>query len=195
LEYDIAKDKKIPYAIGMRNPVGLDWDNKGRLWSVVNERDMLGSDMVPDYLALVEFGADYGWPQHYWGGFTDARVSPPKPAKREYERRPDYALGAHTAPLGLAFGYNAKLGAGLTEGAFVARHGSWNRKPVSGYDVIFVPFAKGEPSGKPINVLTGFLDKDGNAQGRPTMLAMAKDGSLLVSDDVGNIIWRVRAKN
>jgi len=195
LEYDIAKDKKIPYAIGMRNPVGLDWDKKGRLWSVVNERDMLGSDMVPDYLALVEFGADYGWPQHYWGGFTDFRVSPPKPEKREYERRPDYALGAHTAPLGLAFGYNGKLGAGLSEGAFVARHGSWNRKPVSGYDVIFVPFAKGEPSGKPINVLTGFLDKDGNAQGRPTMLAMAKDGSLLVSDDVGNIIWRVRAKN
>lgn len=100
LEYDIAKDKKIPYAIGMRNPVGLGWDKSGRLWSVVNERDMLGSDMVPDYLALVEFGADYGWPQHYWGGFTDARVSPPKPAKREYERRPDYALGAHTAPLG-----------------------------------------------------------------------------------------------
>ena len=194
-EYDIAKDKKIPYAIGLRNPVGLDWDKSGRLWTVVNERDMLGSDLVPDYLALVEFGSDYGWPQHYWGGFTDARVQPPKPQKREYERRPDYALGAHTAPLGLAFGFNGKLGAGLTEGAFVARHGSWNRKPVSGYDVIFVPFPKGEPAGKPINVLTGFLDKDGNAQGRPTMLAMAKDGALLVSDDVGNIIWRVRAKN
>jgi glucose/arabinose dehydrogenase len=118
LEYDIAKDKKIPYAIGMRNPVGLGWDKSGRLWSAVNERDMLGSDMVPDYLALVEFGADYGWPQHYWGGFTDARVSPPKPEKREYERRPDYALGAHAAPLGLAFGYDGKLGVGLTEGAF-----------------------------------------------------------------------------
>ena len=194
-EYDIAKDVKIPYATGLRNPVGLGWDKAGRLWTVVNERDMLGSDLVPDYLGLVEFGADYGWPQQYWGGFTDSRVSPPKPEKREYERRPDYALGAHTAPLGLAFGYNGKLGAGLTEGAFVARHGSWNRKPVSGYDVIFVPFPKGEPVGKPINVLTGFLDKDGNAQGRPTMLAMAKDGSLLVSDDVGNIIWRVRAKN
>ena len=194
-EYDIAKDKKIPFAIGTRNPVGLGWDKAGRLWTVVNERDMLGSDLVPDYLALVEFGADYGWPQNYWGGFTDTRVSPPKPEKREYERRPDYALGTHTAPLGLAFGYNGKLGAGLTEGAFVARHGSWNRKPVSGYDVIFVPFPNGEPKGKPINVLTGFLDKDGNAQGRPTMLALAKDGSLLVSDDVGNIIWRVRAKN
>ena len=194
-EYDIAKDKKIPYAIGLRNPVGLGWDKAGRLWTVVNERDMLGSDLVPDYLALVEFGADYGWPQHYWGGFTDTRVKPLKPEKREYERRPDYALGAHTAPLGLAFGYNGKLGAGLTEGAFIARHGSWNRKPVSGYDVIFVPFPKGEPAGKPVNVLTGFLDKDGKAQGRPAMLALAKDGALLVSDDVGNIVWRVRAKD
>jgi glucose/arabinose dehydrogenase len=194
-EYDIAKDKKIPYAIGLRNPVGLGWDKAGRLWTVVNERDMLGSDLVPDYLALVEFGADYGWPQHYWGGFTDTRVKPLKPEKREYERRPDYALGAHTAPLGFAFGYNGKLGAGLTEGAFVARHGSWNRKPVSGYDVIFVPFPKGEPAGKPVNVLTGFLDKDGKAQGRPAMLALAKDGCLLVSDDVGNIVWRVRAKD
>ena len=194
-EYDIAKDKKIPYAIGLRNPVGLGWDKAGRLWTVVNERDMLGSDLVPDYLALVEFGADYGWPQHYWGGFTDTRVKPLKPEKREYERRPDYALGAHTAPLGLAFGYNGKLGAGLTEGAFVARHGSWKRKPDSGYDVIFVPFPKGEPAGKPVNVLTGFLDKDGKAQGRPAMLALAKDGSLLVSDDVGNIVWRVRAKD
>lgn len=194
-EYDIAKDKKLPYAIGLRNPVGLGWDDQGRLWTVVNERDMLGSDLVPDYLALVEFGADYGWPQHFWGGFTDHRVKPPKPEKREYERRPDYALGAHTAPLGLAFGYDAKLGAGLTEGAFVARHGSWNRKPVSGYDVIFVRFENGQPVGKPVNVLTGFLDNQGNAQGRPTMLAVAKDGSLLVSDDVGNVIWRVRAKN
>jgi glucose/arabinose dehydrogenase len=193
-EYDIAKDKKIPYAIGLRNPVGLGWDKAGRLWTVVNERDMLGSDLVPDYLGLVEFGADYGWPQHYWGGFTDTRVKPLKPEKREYERRPDYALGVHTAPLGLAFGYNGKLGAGLTEGAFVARHGSWNRKPVSGYDVIFVPFPKGEPAGKPVNVLTGFLDKDGKAQGRPAMVALAKDGTLLVSDDVGNIVWRVRAK-
>ena len=193
-EYDIAKDVKIPYASGLRNPVGMDWDNQGRLWTVVNERDMLGSDLVPDYLALVEFGADYGWPQHYWGGFTDARVSPPKPEKREYERRPDYALGSHTAPLGLVFGYQAKLGAALTNGAFIARHGSWNRQPASGYDVIFVPFPNGEPVGKPVNILKGFLDKDGNAQGRPTMVTVHKDGSLLVSDDVGNVIWRVRTK-
>jgi glucose/arabinose dehydrogenase len=193
-ELDLATGKKISYAAGLRNPVGMDWDSDGVLWTVVNERDMLGSDTVPDYLAQVEFGADYGWPHHYWGGFTDYRVKPLKPEKREYERRPDYALGVHTAPLGLAFADKATLGAGFTSGAFVARHGSWNRVPVSGYDVIFVPFAKGLPVGKPTNVLTGFLDKDGKAQGRPTMLAVHKDGSLLVSDDVGNVIWRVRAK-
>lgn len=194
LELDIATGKRISYSAGLRNPVGLDWDSDGILWTVVNERDMLGSDTVPDYLAQVEFGADYGWPHHYWGGFTDQRVKPLKPEKREYERRPDYALGAHTAPLGLAFADKAKLGGAFTKGAFVARHGSWNRVPVSGYDVIFVPFANGLPVGKPVNVLTGFLDKDGNAQGRPTMLTVHKDGSLLVSDDVGNVIWRVRAK-
>ena len=194
LELDIATGKRISYSAGLRNPVGLDWDSDGILWTVVNERDMLGSDTVPDYLAQVEFGADYGWPHHYWGGFTDQRVKPLKPEKREYERRPDYALGAHTAPLGLAFADKAKLGGAFTKGAFVARHGSWNRVPVSGYDVIFVPFANGLPVGKPLNVLTGFLDKDGNAQGRPTMLTVHKDGSLLVSDDVGNVIWRVCAK-
>ncbi len=193
-ELDIASGKKISYAAGLRNPVGLDFDSNGVLWTVVNERDMLGSDLVPDYLAQVEFGADYGWPNHFWGGYTDHRVQPPRPEKRQYERRPDYALGSHTAPLGLAFADKAKLGGNFTSGAFVARHGSWNRKPASGYDVVFVNFKGGLPIGKPVNVMTGFLDKDGNAQGRPTMLAVHKDGSLLVSDDVGNIIWRVRAK-
>jgi glucose/arabinose dehydrogenase len=194
IELDLASGKKGPYSYGLRNPVGLDWDSQGQLWTVVNERDMLGSDGVPDYLALVEFGADYGWPHHYWGGFTDHRVKPGKPEKREYERRPDYALGAHTAPLGLAFADKAKLGEPFASGAFVARHGSWNRVPMSGYDVIFVPFKNGAPVGKPLNVLTGFLDKQEKAQGRPTMLAIDKSGALLVSDDVGNIIWRVRAK-
>jgi glucose/arabinose dehydrogenase len=194
IELDLASGKKGPYSYGLRNPVGLDWDSQGQLWTVVNERDMLGSDGVPDYLALVEFGADYGWPHHYWGGFTDHRVKPGKPEKREYERRPDYALGAHTAPLGLAFADKAKLGEPFASGAFVARHGSWNRVPMSGYDVIFVPFKNGAPVGKPLNVLTGFLDKQEKAQGRPTMLAVDKAGALLVSDDVGNIIWRVRAK-
>ena len=194
LAYDFAKKRAAPVSSGMRNPIGLAFDADGVLWAVVNERDMLGSDLVPDYLAQVEFGADYGWPHHFWGGYTDHRVTPLKPEKREYERRPDYALGTHTAPLGLVFADNAKLGDAFSGGAFVARHGSWNRKPAAGYDVVFVKFADGLPTGKPINVLTGFLDKNGMAQGRPTMLGVLKDGSLLVSDDVGNVIWRVRAK-
>ncbi len=193
LAYDFAKKRAAPVSSGMRNPIGLAFDADGVLWAVVNERDMLGSDLVPDYLAQVEFGADYGWPHHFWGGYTDHRVTPLKPEKREYERRPDYALGTHTAPLGLVFADNAKLGDAFSGGAFVARHGSWNRKPAAGYDVVFVKFADGLPTGKPINVLTGFLDKNGMAQGRPTMLGVLKDGSLLVSDDVGNVIWRVRA--
>ena len=194
LAYDFAKKRAAPVSSGMRNPIGLAFDADGVLWAVVNERDMLGSDLVPDYLAQVEFGADYGWPHHFWGGYTDHRVTPLKPEKREYERRPDYALGTHTAPLGLVFADNVTLGDAFSGGAFVARHGSWNRKPAAGYDVVFVKFADGLPTGKPINVLTGFLDKNGMAQGRPTMLGVLKDGSLLVSDDVGNVIWRVRAK-
>ena len=194
IELDLVTGKSGAYSSGLRNPVGLAWDSSGVLWTVVNERDMLGSDLVPDYLAVVEFGADYGWPHHYWGGYTDHRVQPGKPEKREYERRPDYALGAHTAPLGLAFADKAKLGERFASGAFIARHGSWNRKPKAGYDVIFVPFKNGQPSGMPVNVLTGFLDKAEKAQGRPSMVAVDKSGALLVSDDVGNIIWRVRAK-
>jgi glucose/arabinose dehydrogenase len=193
IEFDMATRKGKPYSVGLRNPVGLDFDNKGRLWTVVNERDMLGSDTVPDYLALVEFGSDYGWPWHYWGGYTDKRVKPEREEKRPYERRPDYAMGPHVAALGLAFADTAKLGSKFTSGAFVARHGSWNRKPASGYDVVFVQFENNKPTGKPAPVLTDFLDKEGNAQGRPTMLAVAKDGALLVSDDVGNRIWRVTA--
>jgi glucose/arabinose dehydrogenase len=197
IEFDMATRTGKPYSVGLRNPVGLDFDNQGQLWTVVNERDMLGSDTVPDYLALAEFGSDYGWPWHYWGGYTDRRVKPYREEKRPYERRPDYALGPHVAALGLAFSDRkaapAKLGDRYASGAFIARHGSWNRKPASGYDVVFVQFAKGVPVGKPVPVLTDFLDKDGNAQGRPTMLAVAKDGSLLVSDDVGNRIWRVTA--
>lgn len=192
LEYDLKTGKTIPFAVGMRNPVGLAfYPGSNTLWTVVNERDMLGSDLVPDYLAEVEFGADYGWPWHYWGGYIDPRVEPGRPEKRQYERRPDYSLGAHVAPLGLIFADKAQLGDIFGSGAFVARHGSWNRQPVSGYDVIFVPFRAGRPVGKPLNVLQGFLDKDGNTQGRPTMLAADRTGALLVSDDVGNVIWRV----
>lgn len=193
IEFDMATRKGKPYAVGLRNPVGLDYDDRGRLWTVVNERDMLGSDTVPDYLAEVEFAADFGWPWHYWGGFIDTRVKPGREDKRPYERRPDYSLGPHVAALGLAFAHDAKLGDDFAKGAFVARHGSWNRVPASGYDVVFVKYENGRPVGQPIAVLTGFLDKDGNAQGRPTMLAVTKDGALLVSDDVGNRIWRVTA--
>lgn len=193
LEYDLAAKKAIPYAIGLRNPVGLGWDDQGILWTVVNERDLLGSDLVPDYLAKVQFGSDYGWPWHYWGGYTDYRVKPTREEKREYERRPDYALGPHTAPLGLAFHYSDTLGSNYNGGAFIGRHGSWNRNPVSGYDVIFVKFEKGKPVGKPVTILDGFLTKDGKAKGRPTMVAFDKSGALLVSDDVGNKIWRITA--
>lgn len=192
IQYDLASGKAIPYASGMRNPVGLDFHpDTGMLWATVNERDMLGSDLVPDYLAEVEFGADYGWPWHYWGGYIDPRVEPGRPEKRQYERRPDYSLGPHVAPLGLIFADRARLGGRFGSGAFVARHGSWNREPASGYDVIFVPFRDGKPAGKPIDVLEGFLDQDGNAHGRPTMLGADKTGALLVSDDVGNVIWRI----
>lgn len=193
IEFDLATRKGVPFSVGMRNPVGLDWDDQGKLWTVVNERDMLGSDLVPDYLTEVQFGADYGWPQHYWGGYTDYRVQPQNEEKRQYERRPDYSVGVHVAPLGLTFSRGAKLGESFASGAFIARHGSWNRVPASGYDVIFVRFAKGQPVGKPVTVLGGFLTKDGKAKGRPTMVAIDKAGALLVSDDVGNTIWRVTA--
>jgi glucose/arabinose dehydrogenase len=193
IELDLATRRGRTFSSGLRNPVGLAWDKAGTLWTVVNERDMLGSDLVPDYLTRVDFTADYGWPHHYWR-YTDYRVQPEKPEKRQYERRPDYALGPHGAPLGLAFADNTKLGGQFTDGAFIARHGSWNRVPMFGYDVIFIPFTKGMPVKQPINVLTGFLSKDGKAHGRPTMLAVDKGGALLVSDDVGNIIWRVTAK-
>lgn len=193
IRHDLQTRKSIPYSVGLRNPVGLDWrPGTDELWTVVNERDMLGSDLVPDYLALVEFGSDYGWPHHYYGGHTDARVQPEMPEKRQYERWPDYALGAHVGALGLKFNDGMQMGARFARGAFIARHGSWNRSPKSGYDVIFVNFdAAGKPVGRPVPVATGFLDADGNARGRPTMLAADATGALLISDDVGNRIWRV----
>lgn len=186
------------FAAGLRNPVGLAFEpNSGALWGVVNERDMLGSDLVPDYLTRVEFGAFYGWPWNYWGGYEDRRVQPQRPEVREYTKRPDYALGNHVAPLGLAFAKDMKLGAGFANGAFVGLHGSWNRKPAAGYKVVFVPFAdNGEASkNKPVDLLTGFLSADGKAHGRPVDVSADATGALLVSDDVGGVIWRVSAKN
>lgn len=184
------------YAGGLRNPNGLAWEpHRKSLWTVVNERDMMGGDAPPDYLTFVDFGAFYGWPYTYWGGYVDRRVEA-RPDLLEYTRRPDYALGAHTAPLGLQFADGAKLGDKFSDGAFIALHGSWNRKPLAGYKVVYVPFGTdGYPlkGVKPVDVLTGFLDKDDRARGRPVGLALDKTGALLVADDVGNRIWRVSA--
>ena len=195
LEVDPVAKKFRPFATGLRNPQGLAFEPaSGRLWTTVNERDMLGSDLAPDYMTSVGLGDFFGWPYSYWGGYADDRVSPSRPDLYEYARRPDYALGPHTASLGLAFASDAKLGQRFASGAFVGQHGSWNRVPVSGYKVIYVPFdAQGFPvkNAKPVDVLTGFLDAKGQAQGRPVGVITDRTGALLVADDVGNRIWRV----
>ena len=163
------------------------------LWVAVNERDELGSDLVPDYMTALKDGGFYGWPWSYYGQHVDSRP-PPNPEMVAKAIPPDYALGPHTASLGLAFApAEGGLPAPYREGAFVGQHGSWNRKPPSGYKVIFVPFADGRPSGAPVDVLTGFLDADGKAQGRPVGVAPDGKGGLLVADDVGNKVWRVSA--
>ncbi|MEQ1725150.1 MAG: sorbosone dehydrogenase family protein [Sphingopyxis sp.] len=184
-----------PFASGIRNPSGLAIHPiTGALWASVNERDMLGSDMVPDYMTELELGDFYGWPWYYWGGFLDDRVpEPDSDDRRSYVARPDYALGAHVAPLGMSFATNPALGAPWGNGAFVALHGSWNRVPRAGYKVVFVAFGdNGKPSDAlPLDVLTGFINADGNAMGRPADARQGRDGALLVADDVGNIIWRV----
>ena len=181
------------FAYGIRNPNGLGWEpTTHALWTAVNERDELGSDLVPDYLTQVQFGGFYGWPWYYWGGVPDTRPKDPDTSDlAETVIKPDYALGPHTASLGLAFAGGAQLGPRFASGAFIGQHGSWNRKPLSGYKVVFVPFHNGRPVGTPIDVLTGFLNAKQQAQGRPVGVAIAKDGSLLVADDVGNAVWRV----
>ncbi|MFM9827484.1 MAG: PQQ-dependent sugar dehydrogenase [Sphingomonas sp.] len=197
LEVDPVAKKFRIFAAGLRNPQGLAYEpHSGRLWTTVNERDMLGSDLAPDYMSSVQLGDFFGWPYSYWGGYVDKRVQPERPDLLEYTKRPDYALGPHTASLGLAFASDAKLGAKFADGAFVGQHGSWNRVPVSGYKVLFVPFsANGFPvkGTQPTDVLTGFLDAKGNAQGRPVGVTVDRAGGLLVADDVGNTIWRVSA--
>ncbi len=195
LEVDpVAKSFRV-FAAGLRNPQGLAFEPQtDRLWTTVNERDMLGSDLAPDYMTAVGLGDFFGWPYSYWGGYVDKRVQPERPDLLEYSKRPDYALGPHTASLGLSFAKGATLGGPFTNGAFIGQHGSWNRTPVSGYKVIYVPFA---PDGFPtkgvkaLDVLSGFLDKNSDAQGRPVGVTLDKTGSLLVADDVGNVIWRV----
>ena len=180
------------YASGLRNPNGMGWaPETGALWTVVNERDEIGSDLVPDYLTSVRDGVFYGWPYSYYGKNVDARVRPARPDLVSQAVSPDYALGSHVAPLGMAFLEGKALPVSLASGAFVGEHGSWNRVPHSGYKVVFVPFLKGLPAGLPVDVLTGFLSPEGHAYGRPVGVAMDKRGALLVADDVGNVVWRV----
>ncbi len=182
------------FASGLRNPVGMAWEAASNtLWTVVNERDELGSDLVPDYMTSVRKGGFYGWPYSYYGQTVDTRVSPPRPDLVATAIKPDYALGAHTASLGLASSVGTTLPAVFANGMFIGQHGSWNRQPHSGYKVIYVPFQNSKPSGTPIDVLTGFLSAEGNAYGRPVGVALDKKGALLVADDVGNVIWRVSA--
>ncbi len=191
-EIDRATGAHRVFASGLRNPVGMAWEPvSGALWTSVNERDELGSDLVPDYMTHVQDGAFYGWPYSYYGQHVDARVQPPRPDLVARAVAPDYALGPHTASLGLTFSHAGVLPVAFTQGAFVGQHGSWNRNPPSGYKVIFVPFTDGKPSGLPVDVLTGFLTADGRAQGRPVGVTLDKDGALLVADDVGGVVWRV----
>ena len=196
-EIDLATGKHRQFAGGMRNPNGMGWNPAtGELWTVVNERDQLGPDLPPDYLTSVPIGAQYGWPWVYWRDQIDWRVKDPIPDYlMEYIRRPEYGLGAHTAPLGMLFaGAGNRMGSAFASGAFIARHGSWNRKPLAGYDVVFIRFdANGNPKGLPLPVLDGFLADQKNTHGRPVWLSWDKSGALLVSDDTGGVVWRVMA--
>jgi len=194
-QVDLQSGAHRVFASGLRNPNGLAWEpHSGALWTVVNERDELGSDLVPDYLTSVRDGAFYGWPYSYFGQHVDPRVSPPQPALVARAIAPDYALGAHTAPLGLVSSAGTTLPLAFANGMFIGQHGSWNRRPRSGYKVIFVPFKDGQPNGLPVDVLTGFLSDKGDAFGRPVGVALDRQGALLVADDVGNVIWRVAAQ-
>ncbi len=192
LKVDPATGTRTVFASGLRNPNGLAWQPEtGVLWTVVNERDEIGSDLVPDYMTSVAEGGFYGWPYSYYGQHVDERVEPQRPDLVAAAKVPDYALGPHTGSLGLAFNTAADWPAVYRNGAFVGQHGSWNRNPLSGYKVIFIPFATGQPSGIPIDVLTDFVNEDGEARGRPVGVVIDNEGGLLVADDVGNVIWRV----
>jgi glucose/arabinose dehydrogenase len=193
-EVDVATGAHRIFASGLRNPNGMDWDPQtGKLWTAVNERDEIGSDLVPDYVTSVKDGAFYGWPFSYYGQHVDVRVKPQNPELVAKAIAPDYAVGPHTASLGLAFADGKSLPAPFNQGMFIGQHGSWNRNPHSGYKVLFVPFANGKPSGKPVDLLSGFLNADDKAQGRPVGVVNDQHGGVLVADDVGNKIWRVTA--
>ena len=193
-EVDRASGQHRIFASGLRNPNGMAWEpQSGKLWTAVNERDEIGSDLVPDYITSVQDGAFYGWPFSYYGQHVDVRVNPQNLDLVAKAIAPDYAVGPHTASLGLTFAEGSKLPAPFTDGVFIGQHGSWNRKPHSGYKVIFVPFEAGQPKGQPVDVLTGFLDKDEKAMGRPVGVVVDQQGGVLVADDVGNKVWRVSA--
>ena len=192
VEIDLQSGATRAFATGLRNPVGMAWEpSGGQLWVAVNERDELGDDLVPDYITSVRDGAFYGWPYSYYGQHVDERVKPARADMVAKAIPPDYALGAHTASLGLAAADGNSLGPAFTHGMFVGQHGSWNRSTPAGYRVIFVPFNGAKPQGEPLEVLGGFLNDKGEAQGRPVGVAVDKRGGLLVADDVGNAIWRV----
>lgn len=192
LEIDPNSGRMEVFASGLRNPNGLAWEPRtAALWTAVNERDEIGSDLVPDYMTSVKRGAFYGWPYSYFGQHVDARVQPLRPDLVARAMVPDYALGPHTASLGLCF-YEARLfPAHYAGGAFIGQHGSWNRNPRSGYKVVFVPFRDGRPDGPVEDFLTGFLNAEGQALGRPVGVAVDRSGALLIADDVGNTVWRV----
>ena len=193
-EVDAATGEHQIFASGLRNPNGMAWEPAtSTLWTVVNERDELGSDLVPDYLTSVRKGGFYGWPYSYYGAHVDERVRPQRPELVATALVPDYALGSHTASLGLADAHGSMIAQRYGEGMVVSQHGSWNRRPFSGYRVIFVPFRAGRPAGESIELLGGFVNARGQAQGRPVGVAIDKGGALLVADDVGNIVWRVSA--
>ncbi|WP_433769538.1 PQQ-dependent sugar dehydrogenase [Pseudomonas putida] len=193
-EVDRATGNHRIFASGIRNPNGLAWEpSSGALWTAVNERDEIGSDLVPDYITSVKDGGFYGWPFSYYGQHVDVRVEPQNPQLVAKAIAPDYAVGPHTASLGLAFAEGNRLPPQFKEGAFIGQHGSWNRKPHSGYKVIFVPFSAGKPVGQPVDVLTGFLNDKEEAMGRPVGVVIDRQGDLLVADDVGNKVWRVSA--
>jgi len=190
-EIDTATGRHRPYATGLRNPTALTFrPGSNTLWAVVNERDEIGPDLVPDYLTSVQEGGFYGWPWSYWGQNVDRRVKPENPKKVAEALVPDYALGAHVAALGVHFS-DPVMGPQFAEGAFVGMHGSWNRKDPVGYKVVFVPFSGERPSGEPVDVVTGFLTEDGRARGRPVGVAVDPRGALLIADDLSNAIWRV----
>jgi len=190
-EIDLTTGDKREYATGIRNPNGMAWEpSNDQLWTVANERDELGDDLVPDYLTLVHQGAFYGFPYSYFGQHVDKRVEPQRPDLVSRALVPDYALGAHVAALGLVYAGDTALGSGLRNGMFIGEHGSWNRTVPSGYKVVFVPFTNGQPSGPPLDVLTGFVSDKGEAWGRPVGVTLDQRGALLVADDVGNTVWR-----